>query len=161
MIDCITIPVFCEPQDGKLYPGSKRNLHRAGNRGGRIRELVTRRLLRGSLPLRLSDAGSVIGVDSACDYDFPVDDLVRYEPAALDQRPASYSSRHRSVFELSGDGRDQGLVVRRFVVPAIVDEESRRAVHATAHAAEEIAPYLVGKSAVRQSVPKSLFRQSQ
>jgi hypothetical protein len=72
-------------------------------------------------------------------------------------RVSAPSSRCHCVFELSGNSGNQRLEIDRSVVPPVVDKECGRPVHATTHAAEEIAPHLIGEGAVRQSVAKPLL----
>src|SRR4051794_353435 len=69
------------------------------------------------------------------------------------------SGWRNGVFEPSGNGSYQRVVARGSVVTEIVDEKGRRAIHPAAHAAEEIAPHLIGEGAVRESVTKSWLRQ--
>ena len=61
-----------------FYADSIRNLHRVGNPGGRDPGSGYDGLLRGSLLLRLRDAGQrhTHRIDDASDYEFPIEDLV-------------------------------------------------------------------------------------
>ena len=61
-----------------FYADSIRNLHRVGNRGGGIREVVTMDYFAGVCCCACVMQVSVIRhrIDDASDYEFPVEDLV-------------------------------------------------------------------------------------